>query len=320
MNSKSQIQVGFIVSGINGYIGRNFCQSMLTSGHIVIGFDTNDNSDWVNSLTTEDKRRLHICIGTINDTNAKLQTLKHLASNWQAVNFLGIANVSTCENDPSLAYYTNVHLALEYAKLCIHFGCKGFVHISTGYVYGTNCAYEISEKQAVYPFNVYISTKLASENLLQAQLRNSEMTLWILRLSNVYSAQSKPDTVIGIILDQVKQKRPVEVRDYTPIRDFIHLNDVVSAIGQTYFSNKPNTTYLCNIGTGIGTSVRNIATRCATLAQVPIIENPNNIVKEETSILILKSDKFQKITGWKPKVEINQGLQSIITGDTNAET
>ncbi|MGV3621466.1 MAG: NAD-dependent epimerase/dehydratase family protein [Archangium sp.] len=85
------------------------------------------------------------------------------------------------------------------------------------------------------PISVYGATKLAQEHMLSAWCRAFGTSLATLRLQNVYGAgQAVGNPYTGVLTffaRQVKSKQPIDVyEDGEIIRDFVHVDDVVSAM------------------------------------------------------------------------------------------
>src|SRR5207247_2401838 len=107
----------------------------------------------------------------------------------------------------------------------------------------------------VAPSNAYGLSKWLGERLLEGFCRDvGETTGVAARLFNPYGLGDHPDRVLGRILDAIRRRRPLELGNTWPKRDFVDVNDVVSVlIGASELRAERFVTV--NVGTGVGTTV-----------------------------------------------------------------
>ena len=97
-----------------------------------------------------------------------------------------------------------------------------------------------------------------------------------------------------------------ETPDGTCIRDYIHIIDIARAHILALGSNKSE---FYNLGTGGGTSVREVIASCRKITghKIPVVEKPRR--SGDPARLIAASDKIQSELGWRPKF---QNIDAII--------
>ena len=97
-----------------------------------------------------------------------------------------------------------------------------------------------------------------------------------------------------------------ETPDGTCIRDYIHIIDLAQA--HILALSAPESAYY-NLGTGGGTSVREIIAACekVTGKPIPVVEKPRR--PGDPPRLIAGSDKVKRELGWAPKY---QSIEKII--------
>lgn len=77
------------------------------------------------------------------------------------INTIGLTSVEVCEEDPNLAYETNVKTVINIANFCKGSNIK-LVHISTDHLFDGMQSY-YSEVDKPTPLNIYAKTKLEAE-------------------------------------------------------------------------------------------------------------------------------------------------------------
>jgi len=132
------------------------------------------------------------------------------------------------------------------------------------------------EDDPVRPASIYAATKYAQEDLLRVACEALEIDYSILRLQNVYGeGQSLKNPYTGILsIFSTRIRRGLELpifEDGMESRDFVHVDDVARGI-QTCLVNATPINRVVNVGSGVGTSVFDIARKLvASLgASVPL--------------------------------------------------
>jgi len=135
---------------------------------------------------------------------------------------------------------------------------------SSAAVYGDIDAPILSENLPAAPVSPYGLHKYASERYLAlASLLYSTETV-SLRFFNVYGPRLDPEgpyaLVVGRFLKLRKEGKPLTITgDGEQTRDFIHTDDIVSALIAAGESSRVGKGEIINIGTGHGTSVNELA-------------------------------------------------------------
>ena len=159
------------------------------------------------------------------------------------------------------------------------------------------------------PIDIYGKTKLIGEDLVKLYYQNNAV---ITRIFNVYGPNDTNPHVIPEILSQVKRgKRKIELGNLSPRRDFIHVEDVCEAIIALLKHGKGGT---YNIGTGKEYSVKDIVDLISEILgeKVQVVQVEERMREVERMHLLADISKIQNETGWKPKIELKEGLKGLI--------
>jgi nucleoside-diphosphate-sugar epimerase len=160
------------------------------------------------------------------------------------------------------------------------------------------------ENQDRNPYvNNYVMSKFMSE-LITEQYRDTFPIIDV-RISNVYgpTALYRPDIVPSLIWKLLETRR-ASVWNMSPKRDFIFVEDAVTAVLKLLKSNYSGA---INLGSGVSSSVKEL---CACL------ENLSGIKIADQKIPVSGHMEFcqdisliKKIIDWEPKFDLDNGLE-----------
>jgi len=165
------------------------------------------------------------------------------------INTAAFHKVESCEEDPERAFHVNALGTLHVARACAESGAK-CVYISTDYVFGGEKEEPYTEEDCPHPINVYGSSKLAGEHLVQQTAPDA----LILRIASVFGqagARSKGGNFIEAILAKARAGEALRVvndqwMSPTYTRDVAHLLDKLLEIGASgifHATNQGKTTW-----------------------------------------------------------------------------
>lgn len=165
--------------------------------------------------------------------------------------------------------------------------------------------------------SIYALTKKAQEDWLMHIGKLYRLPVTALRCFNVYGPRqslSNPYTgVSAIFISRLKNHQPpVVYEDGLQSRDFVSVHDVVNAL--ILAMNNPAANYqVFNIGTGIPTPIKDIASTLAKVMHVKIQPEINDQPrKNDIRHCFADITKAKTILGWNPQVSLQQGLQELI--------
>ena len=298
-----------LVTGGAGYIGSICVEQLINQGHEVTVFDnfTEGHRKAVDdraALITGDLQNR--C--DIEDALEKVrpEAVMHFAAN---------ALVGESMENPSKYFRNNVYGGINLLDAMMATGCKKFVFSSTCATFGPPDRVPIDETLPQRPINPYGESKLMFEKVLRWYDEVHGLKFVALRYFNAAGASGRfgedhrieTHLIPNILKVALGQKPHVEVygtdyptEDGTCIRDYIHIIDLAQA-HILALGVKESAYY--NLGTGGGTSVREVISACekVTGKTIPVIDKPRR--PGDPPRLIAGSDKIKRELGWKPKFQ-----------------
>lgn len=304
-----------LVVGGAGYIGSVCTELLLDEGHAVGVFD--NLSEGHRAAVDSRAEFIEGDLGQLDRIESGLATFQPDA----VMHFAASALVGESMQNPSKYFRNNVGNGLNLLDAMIATGVNRLVFSSTCAIFGPPERLPIAETLAKHPINPYGESKLAFEQVLRWYGEIHGLQFVSLRYFNAAGAsknfgeQHRIEThlIPNVLKVALGQKPHVEIygTDYetpdgTCIRDYIHILDLSQAHILALTSPKSD---FYNLGTGGGTSVRQVIDACrkVTGRDIPVVEKPRR--PGDPPRLIAASEKIQRELGWRPQF---QNLEAII--------
>ena len=182
---------------------------------------------------------------------------------------------------------------------------------SGGTLYGNPESTPVVETHSLTPLSFHGAGKVAIETFLRTFSTLPEKSTTIVRPSNVYGPGQPLRSGFGVIrtmLEHVHRGTVMEIwGDGTYIRDFLYLDDMLSALIHLIDFHNDNNTY--NIGSGIGYSLNQLKEIIESVCtkKLSAIYRPNR--KTDVKAIVLDSSRLIKKTKWFPTVSLKQGIE-----------
>jgi UDP-glucose 4-epimerase len=300
-----------LVTGGAGFIGSHVAEALLASDHDVVIVD--DLSTGKPANVPSAARFQHLDIrspeAALLVREGRFDTLFMLAAQM---------DVRLSVADPVADASRNVIGMLNLLEAARHASHPPRVIFSStgGAIYGDASVPPSAEEHAKNPESPYGVSKLSVEYYLSYYARTHGLDTVVLRYANVYGPRQDPHGEAGVVA--IFCQRLLDARSLTVFgtgrqtRDYVFVADVAAA--NVLASNVPLADVkrlddrAFNIGTGVPTSVLDLAESLqrASGVDVPVEFAPKRAGEQEHSSL--KIEKAARILGWKPKVQLEEGL------------
>jgi UDP-glucose 4-epimerase len=209
---------------------------------------------------------------------------------------------------------TNVTGTLNVLEAARKLRTPRMVHTSTSEVYGTARTVPITEQHPLQGQSPYSASKIGADKLAESYHLSFELPVATLRPFNTYGPRQSARAVIPTVLSQLAAgAKSLRLGDLRPTRDFNFVTDTAAAF--VAVGEAPDEAVLgrvLNSGTGVETSIGSLVRLiCEVVGKdVEVVEEEARLRPSGSEVmrLVADSSKLRAATGWKPAVELREGL------------
>ena len=289
-----------LVTGSTGFIGTHLTDRLKEAGTTIFGLSRSS------SHPVDIRKWIDVKRAPISDI------VYHLAASTDA---------KQAFSNPKVTYQTNVLGTANILEYCRIKDVEKIIFASS-FVYGNPEYLPIDENHPTNPVNPYMRSKIISEGLCKSFCEKYGINCIILRASNVYGLGQKEDFLIPSIMKQIFELKKLVLRDPEPKRDFLYIDDLVSA----YINAGKKDGRGCeifNIGLGKSYAVREIAEKIVKAYQTVVDDikievcYTNEKKKNEIHDTCYKIDKAMGELKWRPKIDIDEGITRMVRDYAN---
>jgi UDP-glucose 4-epimerase len=308
-----------LVTGGLGYIGSHTILKLLEYRYFVVIYDNLSNSK-IDVYQKIENTNLKLIIGDLLDTEKLDKTFATHTFDF-VIHFAALKSVSESNKYPLDYYKNNVCGSINLFSVMDKYGVKKIIFSSSATVYG-NCPCPVNEEYCTGKniTSVYGTTKFLVEEILKSM---KDWSVVILRYFNPIGCHPSgiigenpsniPNNLFPYILKVASGElnelcifgNDYPTEDGTCIRDYIHVEDLVSAHVYSIIKLYNKGVYIYNVGTGKGYSVKDVV---STFEKVNNIEIKYKYVRRrEGDLPVLYSDpsKIMRELAWKPEKNLS---------------
>lgn len=304
------------MTGAGGFIGSHLTEELARRGAKVRAMTHyNSRGDWgfLEDLDTTLKRRVEIRPGDVTDPNCVAELI---AGSEVVFHLAALIAIPYSYSAPASYVATNVQGTLNILEACRRHGVRKLVHTSTSEVYGTARVVPITEEHPLQAQSPYAATKIAADQLALSFERSFGLPVAVCRPFNTYGPRQSARAVIPAIACQLLQKNPrLKIGSRSPVRDFNYVADTVAGF-LAVAGSKASVGEAINIGSGRGVTIGETARLLMKLTgrSVGIVEDRVRVRPERSEVmkLICGNAKARRLTGWAPRVPLEEGLSRTV--------
>jgi UDP-glucose 4-epimerase len=297
-----------LVTGGAGFIGSNVADRYLAEGHEVAVLD--NISTGLRENVPDQATFFHSDVRDAAALKRVFQSFRPEIVNHHAAQIDVRKSVEAPEFDAEV----NVLGSLNLFQAAVAAGTRKVIYASTGgALYGEGRKLPADEDHPINPESPYGASKHAVEHYLYLYKLAHGLDYTILRYPNVYGPRQNPHgeagvnaIFIGLLCDG---KRPTIFGDGEQVRDYLYVGDVVEA---NLLALDKGGGEILNLGWGKGVSVNDIFRALAKLLSYG--EQPIYAERRagEVQRIYLDASRAQRVLGWTPKVEFEEGLRRTV--------
>ena len=301
-----------LVTGGAGFIGSNLVDGLVARDNEVTVLD---------DLSTGKRENLHPAIAAgaelieadVRDASA-VRDVVDRAEPDVIFHLAAQIDVRKSAADPAADARINVEGTINVLEAARAAGVRRFVNTSTGgAVYGEGQIIPAPEDHPVAPEAPYGQSKFAAEGYCELYGRLHGMSTISLRYGNVYGPRQDPLGEAGVIAifcgRLIGGERPIVFGDGLQTRDYIHVDDVVTA---NLAAVDSDATGPINIGTGVETTVLQLVEALAPLAEASFEPDHQPERPGEVRRIALDCARAREVLRWQAQVGLEDGLTQTL--------
>jgi UDP-glucose 4-epimerase len=255
---------------------------------------------------------VELVIADIRDPDTALRAatradvIVHLAAN---------TGVQPSLRDPVMDMECNVMGLVNYLEAARRNGVGSFVFASSSAPIG-RAEPPVTEQTICRPISPYGASKLAGEAYCSAYHGGYGLKTVALRFSNVYGPLSmRKGSVVALFIRQALAGKSWTINgDGTQTRDFIHIQDIVTALVAAAHSRHGGEVY--QISTQVETSVRDMAAMLADILEEKAGIRPSMHFGPPLEADVARSwadiSKARAMLQWEPRRALREGLEETV--------
>jgi UDP-glucuronate 4-epimerase len=310
-----------LVTGASGFIGSALCRRFASSGHEIVGIDS--NTDYYSPelkmlrvaefLLPADVDFQEIDLGQFEQLNNLISTFQPQI----VVNLAAQAGVrlsieeSNKYVDSNLVGFANILRAVAINEV------PNFLYASSSSVYGNNSTPPYTENEKnLFPTSFYGATKLANEILAPALVRGTRTKTRGMRFFTVYGPWGRPDMAYFRMIANVLEGSPFTFfGDGRVERDFTFVDDTVDSIYSLALeleARRESFSDVVNLGGGRPLSMSYLVKLIEGELGQAINLNFEDQNLNDVFQTIADTSYLRKLVGFKPETKLEDGIRKTI--------
>jgi len=303
-----------LITGADGFIGSHLTEMLVSKGYQVKAlsqYNSFNNWGWLEDINCKDQ--VEVLTGDIRDPHY----CRHITQGVDIIFHLAaLIAIPYSYVAPDSYVDTNVKGTLNICQAAKDNGNIRLIHTSTSEVYGTAQYVPIDEKHPLQPQSPYSATKIAADAMAMSFFNAFGLPVTIARPFNTYGPRQSARAVIPTIITQIANgAREIKLGDVSPTRDFNFVEDTCR--GFVALAESDDTIgEIVNIGSNTEISIEDTLNLIKEImkSDVKFILDKQRIRPNKSEVFRLWCDntKIEKITGFRPKTNIREGLKKTI--------
>ena len=302
--------MAYLVTGGAGFIGSHIAEELIKRGDEVIVLD-NMYSGRAENIAVNPKAVF--VDGSILDTEIldsictkyNIEGIFHLAA---------VASVQKSIENPALVHEVNVTGTLNVLEAARKHGVRKVVLSASAAAYGDNPVFPKREDMIPEPLSPYAVSKIASEMYCKIYAELYDIQTVSLRYFNVFGPRQDPNGEYAAVIPKFTEKicageSPTVFGDGEQTRDFVFVKDVARA---NILAMDSDVCGLFNIGTGVQTSLNNLAKMIMDAAGISVSMKYEPARDGDVRYSVADISKAQTELGYTPEWDLADGIKETV--------
>jgi dTDP-glucose 4,6-dehydratase len=301
-----------LVTGAGGFIGSHLVETLLRQGARVrafVRYNSRNDPGLLAMLPPEILANVEVLSGDLRDLTAVQNAMRGVSHVFHLGALIAIPYSYL---HPAEVVETNIIGTLNVLLAARDQQVERLVHTSSSEVYGSALRVPIDENHPLQGQSPYSASKIGADKLAESFYCAYNLPVVTIRPFNTYGPRQSARAVIPSMIVQALARGAIHLGNMDARRDFTYVSDTVDG-----FLKIAQTADVCgltiNLGTGQEIQIGELAQRIIAMLPHPVeihVET-DRMRPEKSEVQRLISDNrlaLEKM-GWRPQVELNEGLQ-----------
>jgi len=291
-----------LITGITGFVGKALSNRLKSLGVVVYGISRSANNDAINlNLDILDYPKINKFI-----KDSKIDICFHLAST---------SLVEEGQLNPYQTFKVNIEGTLNILESARNNNLEKTIIASTSHVYGEN-KIPYFESYMPKPTRPYETSKACTDIIAQSYSKSFNLPVLIPRFVNIYGpGDLNFQRLIPKTIKSVLGNSSPKMWGGQAMRDYLFIDDAIDAyiLLATVNMNKIGDNTVFNFGGSNLISVADLIKKIITLSGKKLKIKKKDYEREgEIVSQYVSSKKAARLLGWKPKINLDDGLAKTI--------
>jgi GDP-mannose 4,6-dehydratase len=310
-----------LITGILGFVGSHLAERLIKENMEVYGLVrrvASRNADVLRSISKD----VALITGDITDLTSTRNAIK-TANPDAVIHLAALSPVRDSFERPFEYQLANYVATMNFAHSLLEMpdaSSRKLIIASTAEVYGIQGNIPLTEDSPLKPSSPYAVSKAAADMYVRMMFNSYNLHGTVMRPTNSYGRKFDNSFLIEYLTSQMLKGEDVYIGAPDSVRDYMYIDDHVNAYVLAMKNPKADG-QVFNAGTGVGITNKDLALLIAQrvgfdkkkikLGAYPP-GYPYRPVISDQPYLVLDSTKITKTLGWKPTLNLSDGIDKVI--------
>jgi NAD dependent epimerase/dehydratase len=302
-----------LVTGAGGFIGSHLAEHLVREGadvRAMVHYNALGKRGWLDHSSLAGD--MEVLAGDITDRDSVRAGVK----GCELVFHLGaLIAIPYSYQAPRSYVRANIEGTLNVLQAALEEGARRVLHTSTSEVYGTALFVPITEEHPLQGQSPYSASKIGADKMAEAFAASFELEVVTVRPFNTFGPRQSMRAVIPTIISQCLRGNEVRLGAVSPTRDLNFVQNTVEGFCAAALAPEAAGQSI-NFGSGREISVGDLALligrMCGKEVEILCEQERLRPGKSEVERLLACNKKAQALTGWTPRVALEEGLEKTI--------
>jgi len=297
-----------LLTGGTGFVGANLARRLVHDGHRVHLFVRQGFQNW-RLRDIEPEFQYHPL--DLSDYSQVLQNIEQICPQW--VFHLATHGAYSWQNDIHQMLRTNVNGTVNLLEACCSVGFETFINAGSSSEYGFK-NFPPSEREWLSPNSNYAVTKAFATQHCRYTAISRDENIITLRLYSIFGPFEHPERLMPTLITHALENKLPPFVDPKIARDYIYIDDVLSAFLQACSQKGIERGAVFNVGTGKQTTLAELVELVTEIMNVNAEPQWGTFRNRnwDTETWVANIERIEKQLNWQPENTLRQGISKFV--------